>query len=293
VRTATALALWLVVLTGCQIAPKTKVGESRRRDFVRVTEKSAKPLVISEMTVVLDTRSSFDYGLNHVLNSHRLPWSALAEQEASGEVLRDKHRAAVRLALLGITPQTPVVVVGYGSAMGQGEEGRLAWNLLYLGFQDVQVTGVEPLRRQMTPNPTPAPQNVSPAKLDVRDDLQIGRDEFINLVAQPKLRLEKRIHIIDVRSEKEYVNKVHSLPGKGPLPDINAINIEWKQFYGPDGRPDLRFKDKLGALSILPKDRVIVISNRGVRSGAAAYALLAMGFERVQNFTGGWKSLMR
>jgi hypothetical protein len=51
-------------------------------------------------------------------------------------------------------------------------------------------------------------------------------------------------------------------------------------------------KSRLQAVGILPTDRVILVSNKGVRSGAAAYALLAIGFARVQNFTSGWNSLL-
>jgi thiosulfate/3-mercaptopyruvate sulfurtransferase len=182
-----------------------------------------------------------------------------------------------------------VVLVGYGPSAGQGEEGRLAWNLLYLGFQDVQIAGVEVLRKSMTHQASPPAQNVALWRAEPRSDLQMGKNEFLNLALNPKLRLEQRVHIVDVRSAKEFLNKV---PGKRKLPDITAINIEWRDFFTRDGRVDAKFRTRLSELGILPKDQVIVVSNRGVRSGAAAYALLAMGYVRVQNFTGGWNSLL-
>lgn len=292
IRQARGLALVFVfTLFGCQVAPPTKVAETRQRPFAQVTEKAQRPLEINDLTVVLDTRASFDFGLNHVINSYNFPWAGLAEKEATGELLRDPRQAALRLSLLGINPQTPVVIVGPGPRAGKGEEGRLAWNLLYLGVQDVQVSAIEPLRKSMTQQSSPPAQNTPLWKANPREELQIGKAEFINWATKPKERMEKRVHIIDVRSDKEYLNKPDALAGKAPLPDLTAINIEWSQFYTPQGRPDIRFKDKLLALGIRPEDRIILISNRGVRSAAAAYALLALGYERVQNFTGGWNSL--
>ena len=279
-----------VVLTGCQIAPpQTQVTETRAREFVQIIEKADRALEVGPLSVVLDVRSNFDYGLNHVVNSLHFPWSSLAEKESTGEPLRDLHQAALRLSLLGLTPATSVVIVGYGPAAGRGEEGRLAWNLLYLGFRDVQVAGVEVLRKSMTHQASPAAQNVPLWKIESRPELQIGKSEFLNLALNPKLRLERHVHIIDVRSEKEFLNKV---PGKKKQPDITAINIEWRNFFARDGRVEARFRSRLSELGIQAHDQVVVVSDRGVRSGAAAYALLALGFEHVQNFTGGWNSLL-
>jgi len=275
------MALSLVAV-GCQVAP-TKVSTQRARpEFEQIIAKTEKPLALSELAVVLDVRSQFDFGLNHVLNSYHFPWSNLAEQEASGQLLRDPSRAVLRLALIGVTPTTPIVIVGYGQA-GKGEEGRLAWNLLHLGFRDVQTAAIETFRSQMTQNPSPVAQNVPTWKPSPVEEMQIGKSEFLTLAKDPKGRIENKIHILDVRSPQEYLKSKH--------PDFQALNIEWRQFYTAKGRPNLAFKAKLAALNILPSHRVVIVSDRGVRSAAASYALLAMGFDRVQSFTSGFNSL--
>jgi 3-mercaptopyruvate sulfurtransferase SseA len=278
--TAVLSALLVALLAGCQLQP-TKVGESRQRGFAAIVGKTRHPLVLSEQTVVLDARSPFDFGLNRIQNSLNLTWSDLD--------LDDLRRSAQRLALLGVAMDTPVVVVGYGPK-GQGEEGRLAWSLLYLGLHDVQVAGVELFRANWGRADAPPTQNAPPWTSEPRDGLIIGKQEFMNLAKDPKRRLESRIHILDVRSAKEYFNKVPSAPG--PAPDIHAIQIEWKDFYGADGRPSAMIVKKLAGLDIRPDDQVILLSNRGVRSGAAAYALIALGFKRVRNFTGGWRAFL-
>ncbi len=269
-------------LSACQTKP-TKVSVNRARPgFETVVAKAETPLKIGDLTLVLDVRSQFDYGLNHVLNSLHFPWSGLAEQESSGEVLRDPRKAILRMSLLGATQQTPIVIVGYGAA-GRGEEGRLAWNLLLLGFRDVQTAAIESFRSQMTQSPTAPPQNVDVWKADYQPEMQIDKGEFLTLARDPKGRLAKKIHLLDVRSEKEYIGSKH--------PDFQALNVEWKQFFTNKGRPNQGLKARLLALGVRPEHRIVIVSNQGVRSAAASYALLALGFTRVQNFTIGWNSL--
>lgn len=281
-----------IVMAGCQTQP-TKVSETQVRQFDVLLDKTTKPLELSDSTVVLDTRSSFDYGLNRISGSIHFPWENLAEDSSGkkGEVLKDRHKAALRLALQGLDPKTPIVVVGYGVPAGsRGEAGRLAWNLLLFGFHDVQTANVEVFRKTFTQSPTPAAKNVPIAKIDERSDVLINGEEFSKLAQDPKGRMASRTFIIDVRSEKEYLNKDEKTPH---APDINSINVEWTEFYTKQGRPDPRIVSKLGAVGIGSKDRVILVSQRGVRSGAAAYALLALGFQNVQNFAGGWNSLLK
>lgn len=283
-----ALVLLLILtggLTGCQVKP-TRVTESQSREFELVVSKSSKPLVLTEATVVLDARSAFDYGLSRIVGSHHFPNENLLESASSGELIKDRRKLAQRLSLLGLTPDTPVVVVGKGSE-GQGEEGQLAWTLLYLGFRDVQTATVETFRKNLTQLPTPVAKNADSFAIETRDRLLTGKTEFQNWANSPKDRLANRVWIVDVRSEKEYFNRT----GEKSHPDIGALHIEWKQFFTSLGRPEPGLRKKLLALGVQESDRIILISNRGRRSAAAAYSLLSLGFDRVENYKGGWDSL--
>jgi 3-mercaptopyruvate sulfurtransferase SseA len=84
-----------------------------------------------------------------------------------------------------------------------------------------------------------------------------------------------------VRSKDEYFEKRGEMYKE---PDIQALHMEWKEFYLGDGRPDLKVKRRLKALGYSESDEIIVFSNRGVRSSAAAYSLIANGFTKVRNF---------
>ncbi len=280
------LAIVALLLAACQMKP-TKTGGTQQREFEVVVSKSSKPLELNEKMVILDARSAFDYGLNRVVGSHHFPWENLAESAETGEILRDQRKLAQRLALMGLTPSTPIVVIGNGPS-GNGEEGRLAWTLLYLGYKDVQTANIELFRKNLTSMVTPPPKNAEPADVEPDIGMVTAKEEFKRLADNPKDRRENHIWIIDVRSEKEYFNKA---PGTEPKPDIGAINIEWKQFYTQMGRPDPLMRKKLQALGIGENDRIILLCNRGVRSSAASYALISLGFHRVENFLSGWRSL--
>lgn len=280
-------ALLVAVISGCVMKP-TKVVQTEKREFDLLVDKTQRPLELHEATVVLDARSNFDYGLNKVRGSYHFPWENLAEDRVSGEVMRDKRKAALRLSLNGLQPLTPIVIVGNGPR-GQGEEGRLAWTLLYMGFQDVQVAGVAMFRKDWTPNASPPAQNVPVFTVNVREEMQVSIPEFKKMMEDPKGRMQTRTFILDVRGEKEYFNRAK---GAKSTPDINAIHMDWKEFYTAEGRPNAGARAKLQSLGITPADRIVTISQHGVRSSAAAYALLALGFSRVQNFTGGWNSVL-
>ena len=82
------LSVLIGCLAGCRATP-TKIVETQEREFVQVVEKAHAPLALTGNTVILDARSSFDYGLNRVQNSLHLGWADLAENPRTGEVLRD------------------------------------------------------------------------------------------------------------------------------------------------------------------------------------------------------------
>lgn len=280
----------LLLLTGCQAKP-TRVVETQKREFVQIVQKAHQPIEITDQTMILDVRSAFDYGLGRVQSSIHFPWENLSDSKTSTEISKDLRKVVQRLSLIGLTPASPTLIVGYGTA-GNGEEGRLAWSLIYLGMQDVQVSSIDAFRKTMTQIPTAPLENKPVWTPEVKEDLRITKSEFLKWAHQPKQRLANRIHILDVRSSAEYLNRPEVVGREPGQPDVNAINIEWKEFYTGQGRPNAKFKNKLLAFGIRPEDQIILISNRGVRSSSAAYALISMGFQNVRNFLGGWNSTL-
>jgi thiosulfate/3-mercaptopyruvate sulfurtransferase len=203
--------------------------------------------------------------------------------------LQDPDSIVRRLALKGLSPEKPVIVVGEG-LKGHGEEGRVAWMLFYLGFNDVQTANIDLFKDSMTNTQTDVRENVAPWKPRLRPALDVSRIEFLDAL---KRRTQgTSVHIIDVRSQMEYFNK----KGAGhpyESPDIQALNIEWKEFFTADGRPQKSLRNKLRSVGISQNDRILVISNQGLRSGAVTWALLALGFPNAGNVTGGYPELLQ
>lgn len=271
------LAAW-IFMVGCQMKP-TKVSWSESRDFDLIVAKAGKPIKLEDNIVVLDARSAFDYGLNRVVGSHHFPWENLAESSNTGEILRDKRKLAQRLSLYGLTPDKSIVVVGQGPS-GHGEEGRLAWTLVYLGYHDVQTASIEMFRKNLTQMATPTPKNEPPVDLEPNMAMVTSDSDFKRLAKEPGSRRDNHVWMIDVRSKKEYFNKD---PKVAPKPDIGALHIEWKEFYTDLGRPNLKLKKRLKGIGVNENDRIIVFSQKGVRSAAAAYALIALGYKKAEN----------
>lgn len=265
-----ALYLCFGLSVGCQLVP-TKVKQSEQREFDLVVSKSTKPLVLTEKTVVLDARPSFDYGLNRVTGSHHFRFENLAEPGGE-QLLKDRRRLAQRLALLGLTPETPIVVVGNGPS-GDGSEGRLAWTLLYLGFRDVQTASIDVFRGNLTQVVTPVPKNAAPVDVEGNVAMVTRKDDFDRLVANAKERSENRIWIVDVGGATK------------EKPDPGALALDWKQFYTKQGRPDPLLRKKMRDLGVSESDRIILTGGKSGASSAAAYSLISLGFNRVENFT--------
>lgn len=131
-------------LVSCQVKPTAAVSESGVR-----LEKPKFAGLVSPATVVFDTRSTFDFNLNHVPGSINL-----APEDFI--VARDPMDAARRLSLYGVNVNTPVLVTGNI----QGRVTELAWRFVQLGVENVEtvsldafkavVSRAEPVRKNVT-----------------------------------------------------------------------------------------------------------------------------------------------
>lgn len=136
-------------LTGCQLsqtkvttettfAPKAASAES---DQVFITELKKRGAIL------VDARSPFVSGLNRIPGAQNLWWEDLTVKNSAGvrKMHSDLFSLARRLALKGIAPGTPVVLVGDRSA-SSAQDGRLAWMLSYIGIKEVYVLDVSRFR---------------------------------------------------------------------------------------------------------------------------------------------------
>ena len=95
------------VLSACQIKPT---------DVVNTTESSlqnAAAAVLSKHPVILDSRSPLDFGVSHVPGAINVAWTDFTQPGAKQKGLLDSDEFALarRIALWGINPETPVLVI--------------------------------------------------------------------------------------------------------------------------------------------------------------------------------------
>jgi 3-mercaptopyruvate sulfurtransferase SseA len=287
---ARLLSIILLGVVACQNKP-TKITETPPAQAwaTRITETTKKPLKLTDDTVVLDSRSDFDYGLAHWSSSVHFTWENLVQDVHKPWLLIDPRSAQRKFALLGIQPNTPVVVIGYGHK-GSADEGRLAWMMLYFGCNDVATVSVDGLDVYFTHQETPTRKNSDIWDAPARLKFIIDKEDFLRAATSPRQVGKHSVHIIDVRSKDEYFNRTDA---NSETPDLQALQIDWHEFFGDDGRPVKTVRSKLHSIDVKNDDEVILISSNGVRSSAAAYALYALGFKNVRTFLGGWDALVK
>lgn len=270
------LAGLFLVLTSCQ----HKATQVYREEPVQVGEWSVKNLLKAE-AVILDARPAFEFNLSHAPNSVNVRWEDFSQANPmSRGVLEPDHFAlARRLALIGVSPETRVIVLGKGK-QGAGEEGRVAWTLKLLGVQEV-FTLVHTSFRAQNPRPEQSLVKNKPYwKPKVQDTLQFSLKDFkVDATKSDTL-------VIDVRSQSEFAHR--SLKQNSKFKG-KVVHLEWKEFFKDDGLPNKKILGTLAEQGINPNNPIILISNHGVRSGAATYALEYLGFTKATNFSGGYE----
>lgn len=282
------LTVWMLVCSvACQLKP-TKVYETQPTQKKESAVDKTKE--IPTETVIIDVRPNFEYQLTHINGALSMQWSDFTEREAPllGLLEKDLFFHARKLARMGISPNTPVIVVGKG-LQGVGEEGRLAWTLSMLGLKNVKVASIDLFEVPLTSAPA-APREAKPIwKPDVDESLVISKKQFLKIIRTPKVDPNSPV-IIDVRSEAEYLGKASTQFSRAP--DIGTMNVEWKEFFTRAGEPNKAIIERLEAVGIHRERPVILISEKGVRSGAATWALRQLGYSKATNFAGGYMQLL-
>lgn len=312
-----------LVMAGCA-TKSTKVVETSTRGFGAAPQIMG-PIVLGDDTTILDARSSFDYSMARIPKSMNINWVDFSEREPKlrGWPQKDSFAATRRLARMGIGPKTKVVIFGNGPD-GQGEEGRIAWYLSYLGVDHVQFARFGSIRSKLTTEAVPAmaqsafsDENSREHQLKMRDAVEeagpvpvpIWKPNLEGSLIVTKAELKgaiqnhaiqkpwsykggrvRRYRIFDVRLSSDYLGQTGGLRSRA-IPDIGAINAPWKEFFDEDLRVSSETGEQIKALGVKPSDRIIVIDNDGVASAAVVMALRALGYRDAGLYAGGYNDL--
>lgn len=289
------LASLVLSISACTTKP-TRVLQNEERAF-----DGNKKVEITKDTIVVDARPAFEYSTNHIPRSVNLNWADFTEAEPAqrGIIQNDTEGAARRLARVGVGLDSNVVVLGNGLQAG-GEEGRIAWMLAYLGVANVQFAPIDTLKPRLTNEPEASPPKSAAIWKPILDaSLHATKDEVLFVINERgvdkpisyKGLPARRYRLIDTRSERAYLGK----EGLGVLkhvPNMDAVNIPWKQFFTTDLRPNESTMRQLRVLGFTPEDRIIVLDENGIASAAVTLSLRAAGFRGAANYAGGLQDLI-
>lgn len=290
-------ALSLLLLASCSQKPTKTASESPV-----ITRKDAQKSKMTKNVVILDVRAPFEFGMSHIPGSINVAWEDFSRRapDYRGLIERDLHPLARRLALIGVDPNTSVLVVGKG-LQGKGEEGRVAWTLESLGISQVQLAPVKDFRERPESMEVKN-RNFWTPQLDT--SLAIDWEELrakIEGTSYPRTRARAKalgnaalplktdtFVVIDVRSKEEF--SIDSLNKRTPR-IFRFENIDWRGFYTEELDPNPAVMKVLNDKNITQMTEILVISNHGVRSGAVTWALQRLGYEKARNFAGGYEQV--
>ena len=288
--------LFLVIGTSA-LATLGDAGPAASAGRIRIVE-AAQAAANLPGIAVLDARSARDFAAAHVPGAQRVDWrewtrerpgalNALFGNPARWGSVPDADSALEgRLRALGLSNARPVLVVG--APGGWGEEGRVAWNLLYWGAHEVWLLD----------GGFPAWQAEPARPLESGKARRVAPGYFV-LGVRPERRIETRglqaaeaagALLLDARTPAEFSGeRMAGQKRGGHIPGARLVPV--KSLYAADGR--YIGADELRRLARLepsaptgPRARPITYCTGGVRSALLAVLLEARLGVVARNYDG-------
>ncbi len=249
---------------------------------ITLLSPAAAPILLARAPTVLDARSLLRFLADgHIPGSIRCSWkTATAGLPLDGR-LADPDVAAATYAGMGVRDDKPVLVVGDWDR-GWGEEGRVAWDLDYLGHGDVRILlgGIHAWtgpRARLPAQPGPSSGANAVFSANPRDARRVSTPALRKALASERPPL-----VIDARETGEFAGATpHGESRGGHIP--GAVSLPWRWVLGlpPEARR-VRF-----AAFLADHDSIVVTCTGGVRSGFVVALLDEAGVGPVANHDDG------
>lgn len=173
-------------LSACGNAPTKVTAESpvlENPSGTGIPESAADGQAVGEQVIILDARPAFAAAVAPLKQAQTLEWRDFTRrlQPKPFSLDGDLFFHTRRLARMGISPDSKVLVIGRGSE-GDGEEGRLAWTLRYLGVSRTDFQAIQDFRPAMQLESSPPPKEAPVWKPMTNETLLETRGKFIERV---------------------------------------------------------------------------------------------------------------
>jgi thiosulfate/3-mercaptopyruvate sulfurtransferase len=192
----------------------------------------------------------------------------------------DTERLSAALSQTGISPDREIILFA-DAQKGWGADGRILWELVAAGYQNVKMVngGYDALVAAGVPTATEAaaftPAEVTISAIDATyvintDELVADYDSF---------------NVVDIRTQKEYDGAVDYGEAKGGhLP--GAVLVPFTDLFREDGT--LKSNDEISAMfeaaGVAKTDTVVTYCTKGIRSAYAQLILEMCGYTNTLNY---------
>ncbi len=215
-----------------------------------------------------------------------LAWQYLAtcEDGATGDeywgCILDTERLSERLSELGLDPEKEIVLFGSSQA-GWGDDGRIAWELIAVGYENVKIVdggydglvaaGLETQKGAST---------YEAVEVVIEE---IDETHVINTTELEEIY--DNVVVIDVRADDEYEGKtLYGEANGGHLP--GAIQIRFTDLFDDNGF--LKSNEEIVAIfeeaGLSEDDTIVTYCTAGIRSAYMQLVLEMCGYEDSMNY---------
>lgn len=259
------MRFWILVamcgLSACAHQP-TYISEADQSFLERSFqfERSSRPVAITKETVVLDVRSFLDYQLASLPDAVSINADEFYLKNMNDANVDEKASGlARRLALMGVTPFSHVVVFGYGSR-GQGEEGRVALTLLALGIERVQLAAVDSFKGKL-----------SSKKKNQKQNQRYWEPRLVRSLYCSVHPRKDTMFVLNVDGPQKTKQKFTQL--------LATVSVDWLDFVNKDDfSPNYSVKKSLAQEKIIETSPVMV---RGQYGSLATFNMIQLGYKQV------------
>lgn len=236
--------------------------------------------------IVVDARGEDEAKKGTVKGAIATTWQYLAtcEDGASGDenwgCILDVKRLSERLSELGLAKNQEIVLFS-NAEKGWGEDGRIAWELIAAGYENVKIVdgGIKALKAAdveiQKGASTPKPVEVT---VDAIDETHVINTKELKSIYE-------ECKVVDVRADKEYNGKtLYGEANGGHLP--GAIHIRYTDLFNSNST--LKSNEDLTKMfedaGLTKDDHIVTYCTGGIRSAYMQLVMEMCGFENVENY---------